>query len=131
MAGFNDTDLKRCSGCRESKSRDNFYKDRSNSDLLQRYCKDCSRVRRNKYSRKIMYGITPEEYTDLMARQCGLCAICQCWLADLRTGQVHLDHCHNTGKIRGILCNLCNGMLGYAKDDPKRLRVAANYLEGV
>ena len=55
--------------------------------------------------------------------QNGLCGICEKYFEKL-----HVDHCHTTNKIRGLLCNHCNLALGKFKDDIKRLSNAINYL---
>ncbi len=44
---------------------------------------------------------------------------------------VHIDHCHKTGKVRGLLCKLCNCGLGYFRDDPKLMLAAITYLGGL
>ena len=71
------------------------------------------------------YGMTPLEYELRLARQNGACAICkktpkQRWLC--------IDHCHETGKVRGLLCTPCNAALGAFGDDPKRMQAATDYL---
>ena len=71
------------------------------------------------------YGITLEEKREMIAEQKGLCAICARELVKKLT---HVDHCHKTGVIRGILCNNCNTGIGMLKDDPKLLRAAIEYL---
>ncbi|MGW1805885.1 endonuclease VII domain-containing protein [Streptomyces sp. NPDC002078] len=60
----------------------------------------------------------------MIASQRGLCAIC------LAAPAVHVDHCHNTGRVRGVLCFNCNSGLGLLRDDPDAVRRAAAYLEG-
>jgi len=79
--------------------------------------------RRRRLKRK--YGISLEEYERLLARQGGACAICR------RTSDRMLcvDHCHKTGRVRGLLCHKCNAGLGCYDDDPSFLRMAAAYLE--
>ena len=72
------------------------------------------------------YGITPEEWTAMVARQRGACPICWCALADARAS---VDHDHGTGKVRGILCSNCNVGIGYFKDDPALLASAIEYLK--
>ena len=72
---------------------------------------------------KYRYGITLEEFNSMVLKSEGRCAICGA------TGDLHVDHDHITGKVRGLLCNLCNPLLGYAKENPIRLREAAKYLE--
>jgi hypothetical protein len=72
-------------------------------------------------------------YDNLFLRQKGLCAICKQpeTFVDKRTGKVidlAVDHCHETGKVRGLLCRQHNFGLGFFKDNPNLLNVAANYL---
>ena len=69
------------------------------------------------------YGITPEEFNKLLEQQEGKCAIC----ASLKANTV--DHCHKTGKIRGILCRSCNVAIGFFLDNPNIMRQAASYVE--
>lgn len=71
------------------------------------------------------FGITVEEYTRLKALPCDICGT-----HESQDGRaLHIDHCHTTNKVRGILCTNCNKMLGLVGDDPERLRAAARYLE--
>lgn len=73
------------------------------------------------------YGITLEEYSALFEAQGGLCALCR---REPTEGiSLHVDHDHETGEIRGLLCFLCNNALGDFDDDPVRLRAAADYLD--
>ena len=72
------------------------------------------------------YGLTPEEYRTLLERQGGACAICG---DDAPRRTFHLDHDHETGRVRGILCNSCNRGIGLLKDDVAVLRSAVAYLE--
>ncbi|MFI8827108.1 endonuclease VII domain-containing protein [Streptomyces sp. NPDC053431] len=60
----------------------------------------------------------------MIASQRGLCAICPAAPA------VHVDHCHGTGRVRGVLCFNCNSAIGKLGDDPDRIRRAVAYLEG-
>lgn len=78
------------------------------------------------------YGITLENYEDLLVAQLGRCAICQTDDPPIRSGAKihwHVDHCHVTGRVRGLLCFRCNQGLGLLGDDPERLRQAIAYLE--
>ena len=76
------------------------------------------------------FGLTLEEYEDICAeyfeKQDGKCAIC---LLPLIDGEYGLDHCHDKGEPRGLLCRNCNLGLGYFKDSTTRLLSAAKYLE--
>lgn len=69
-----------------------------------------------------------EMYDNLFKKQKGCCAICGRHQAGLGKA-FDVDHCHSTGKIRGLLCNSCNIALGMMGDDPSRLRRAAEYTE--
>lgn len=84
-----------------------------------------ARIRALKYS----YGLTLDDYRALLERQQHKCAICGIDLDDAEARTICVDHCHATGKVRGLLCVRCNTGIGYMKDDPARLRAAADYLE--
>ena len=77
------------------------------------------------------YGITPEQFDELLASQAGRCAICGETPDPDGKGaysRLHIDHCHETGLVRGLLCGRCNAALGHFRDDPGRLAAAINYL---
>lgn len=76
---------------------------------------------------RIKFGITPEIYDTILANQNGVCAICS---KSCTSGKLlAVDHDHNTGKVRGLLCMKCNTGLGKFLDSPELLRKSANYLE--
>lgn len=76
---------------------------------------------------KHCYGITIEERDRILAEQGGACAICLS--SDPRsTKGWHVDHDHKTGKVRGVLCNPCNVLLGNAREEIQVLEQAAKYL---
>ena len=123
----------RCPACGLDKSLNDFSKNRSTKTGRQVYCKPC-------YNRKISdaadrlygghrnfllmrrYGINETELNRLLEKQHGLCAICREQPAE------HVDHCHHSGKVRGLLCFNCNGALGRFEDDPEILERAIEYL---
>lgn len=75
------------------------------------------------------FGITPEEYGAIWKAQGECCAICRQRSGDSRGSRPHVDHCHETGKVRGILCNLCNSGLGQFRDDIALMQRAIEYLQ--
>ena len=76
------------------------------------------------------YGITWEEVLDMHDRQQGCCAICREPIPILvEKCRAYLDHNHTTGKVRELLCQHCNSMIGFAKDNTTVLRLAVDYLE--
>jgi hypothetical protein len=79
--------------------------------------------------RFISYGITKEQYNKLLDIQDNKCAICGIDLNKINTNNVHIDHCHTTNIVRGILCGWCNKGLGYFKDNKTNLSAAINYLD--
>lgn len=79
--------------------------------------------------RRQRYGLTLEDVELLIAAQGGVCAICGEDVSAHNGCATHVDHDHTTGKVRGILCRLCNPALGAFRDDPVLLRRAAEYLE--
>jgi hypothetical protein len=77
------------------------------------------------------YGITIEQYDEMLARQDGVCAICRGEETRTMAGTVLalcVDHDHETGRVRGLLCHPCNMLLGFARDDEERLQAAVRYL---
>jgi hypothetical protein len=90
--------------------------------------------KRHVYNKEVKYkkyGLTKEEFDKLILEQNNKCKICHReFEAHLSDRQVrHIDHCHKTGKVRGILCNPCNRGLGCFKDNIKFLHSAIDYLE--
>lgn len=79
------------------------------------------------YMRNYLYGVTPEQYDALLLAQDNRCAICRTDTPGGR-GTWCVDHCHDTERVRGLLCNGCNTGLGQFQDDPDRLKAAAEYL---
>lgn len=73
------------------------------------------------------FGINIQEYNKMLLAQNYSCKICLTHQSDLKK-QLSVDHCHKTGKIRGLLCNLCNTGLGKFKDDVDIMINAINYL---
>jgi hypothetical protein len=74
---------------------------------------------------KYQYGITVADYDAMYARQGGKCAICDTFK---EKGKLVVDHNHKTGKVRELLCHLCNAMIGCAREDIAILAAAAAYL---
>lgn len=78
---------------------------------------------------KRQYAITPADYDRLIIASQGRCHICSAQFEPTRRGLLAVDHCHDTGTVRGLLCGNCNRAIGQLGDDPERLRCAASYLE--
>lgn len=80
-------------------------------------------------AREKRFGLTPADVQSLLTAQGNACAICATSFADLPARHLHIDHCHATGKVRGLLCHHCNVALGCFDDSPATLIRAAAYLE--
>lgn len=80
---------------------------------------------------KHLYGITLEDFNRMEDEQMGLCKICAAPGSSNRNGVLFVDHCHTTGKVRGLLCKDCNTALGLLRDCPARMTAAINYLKEV
>ena len=126
--------MKRCCDCDQEKPLEEFRKNSRNRDGKHFYCKPCHSLRsrrtrdaaRDRRSALIrLYGITPEDYDALLTAQGGACAVCG---GPPSRSSFDVDHCHTTGRVRGLLCSHCNKGLGLFADDPARLRAAAEYL---
>lgn len=74
------------------------------------------------------FGITPEEYLQLLSRQDGRCAICKKLPTEGRWKTLCVDHDHETGKVRALLCRGCNSALGWLNDDLDLILRCADYI---
>lgn len=193
--------MKNCTKCKTLKEASEYFKDRSNHDGLQSFCKSCAKVANTKigtdglnnrqralrkigtdgltgsqrqeqkigpdgltreqrkgadgltrsqrrsrkrgadgltalqrhrrgnpvallgYHLKKEYGITVEEFDEMILTRGGMCDICE------KSAKLCVDHDHNTGKIRGLLCSPCNVSLGGFKDSLENLTAAVDYLK--
>ena len=133
---------KTCKACGESKPLSEFYKRKQNSDGRRHKCKVCLceeqvkkreddpfafRKIRQDSSRKCKYGISYEQFQAMWIGQGGSCDICRKPL-EFGNGGHAVDHNHDTGKVRGLLCGKCNTAIGLFNDNPSFLDAAASYL---
>ena len=102
-----------------------FHRNDGSHDGRMSHCRDC--IRASVLARK--YGTTPEAVDAMSKRQNRSCSICDTTFESIGARRTHVDHCHATGQVRALLCNLCNTGLGLFSDDPARLRRAARYIE--
>lgn len=127
--------LKQCPDCQEWLPLSKFESNGSNGTRKKR-CSVCHHAHRVKQEpdymdRKVtehrlrQYDLTQEQYTVMYDHQKGVCWICKHVPS---SKQLHIDHDHRTGKVRGLLCYRCNVGLGFFKDDIDRLEDAIQYL---
>lgn len=97
-------------------------------------CVECDLIGREKHKETAKERRLIKEYgMDFAARKAMAesqefkCPICTEEFTDTRT--MHIDHCHNSGKVRGLLCALCNQAIGLLKENPEAIRRAAEYVE--
>ena len=149
---------KLCSGCKTEKTLAQFYRNIGNKDGHSYKCKMCKDVQakvyrennrekvaamkaaqqvrymdklRDSYYQKA-YGISLDDFNQLFKEQKGGCAICSTtdYYSRMQYAKLIVDHCHKTGKVRGLLCKSCNIGLGEFKDDVSLLDNAIGYLIG-
>ena len=77
---------------------------------------------------KRSYGLDFAEYNKMLEKQNGVCAICSSIPPDNHKKRLNIDHCHTTGRVRGLLCDACNRALGLFKDSPDLMLKAISYL---
>jgi hypothetical protein len=124
--GYDRPARKTCAYCGKPKAADEFNHDFGSWDSLSPGCKVCNRERRQVYHFRKSYGMEPGDYEAMLEQQGGRCLICG------RTdpgskGRFHVDHDHDTGRVRGLLCERCNIGIGYFSL-PAHLVKAAIYL---
>lgn len=142
------TDPQQCNGCLVFKPLTTGFSLLKGSGLYSLRCKECrnlkgtsSEAKRRSHLRT-KFQMTLEQWIDMHRAQGGLCAICDVVLPPVEEATRSLprgtswkrrnwntDHCHKTGKVRGILCRSCNHALGALRDSPAIARRAADYLE--
>ncbi|MEU0964512.1 endonuclease VII domain-containing protein [Streptomyces sp. NPDC005917] len=115
---------KLCRACGEVKPHREWHGNATASDGLSTRRKACRSARGRQDHLKRQCGITEAEREELIASQGGVCCICP------SAPPAHVDHCHKTGRVRGVLCFSCNAALGQFKDQPEAIRRAAAYVEG-
>nr|WSX52706.1 endonuclease VII domain-containing protein [Streptomyces sp. NBC_00974] len=115
---------KLCRRCGEVKPHAEWHKNATASDGLGTRCKACKAVQSRAGHLKRSYGMTEADRDEMIAAQGGVCLICK------KRAAVHVDHCHTTGRVRGVLCFNCNTAIGKLGDDPDAARRVVSYLEG-
>ena len=132
--------MKQCNICNETKPYSEFVKRSNRSNGYQPYCKKCHNDkmrdiycsdRMKDYDLKRQYGIDLKEYERLFSLQNGKCAICEKHISEInKKHKKHLcvDHNHQTGKVRGLVCDKCNRGLGLFCDSEIILHKAIKYL---
>lgn len=105
---------RQCTVCKEFKVWNEFSRLKKVSYGYASQCRDCIRAK--------IYGLTYVQFQVLKARSGGQCEICG------KKGRLAIDHDHETGKVRGLLCDACNFLIGLANDDVDILTSAITYL---
>ena len=136
--------LLKCSTCKEGKDPSCFHKAGNKKRGYQFSCIACRKKIKNKqresmteqewyltqrqYWLKSQYGLNLSDYNDLIKEQNHKCAICETDEVDAFKGLLFVDHCHTSGKVRGLLCHHCNTALGKFKDSESILMKAIEYV---
>ena len=141
--------MKTCTVCQQEQDYSNYSKLKTSKDGYGYRCKPCDKNARLSYrannkerfaevSRRRMlkyrYGITLEEYYTMLEKQDHCCAICSTTNSgasgsDRQDWSWAVDHCHDSGKVRGLLCSSCNRGLGMLGDNAESLERAIRYLQ--
>ena len=129
---------KKCYRCQTTKPISDFGKNKQKPDGIAVYCKKCfnksnreSTLKKPKILtvknkvRKKPFGLSDEKYNEMLLSQKQSCAICKKSFVGIR---IYIDHCHELGHVRGLLCLQCNVSLGHVKDNVEVLKSMINYL---
>lgn len=121
-----------CGRCKQFRDEDEFGWD-TVREQPKRSCRPCMAEKQKRYvadnreqvnmrRRLAKRGLTEDEFLQMFNAQAGLCAICR------RPRALDIDHSHETGEVRGLLCGPCNRGIGFLDDDPELMRSAIRYL---
>lgn len=135
---------KKCSGCDKEKSLTEFSPHPTGKGKVRSKCKQCTAERtarwreanreglkekaRGQYIKRT-YGLSLEDYNNLLKQQNHKCYICNIDSLDCFHEKLYVDHCHTTGKVRALLCHNCNAGIGHFKENKMLLQNAIFYLE--
>jgi hypothetical protein len=130
--------FKKCGKCKKIKGFDEFNTMKGGNHGKYAFCKGCCKAKNREYQDRTrqglkMYGLSKAEFDEKLRLQNGVCAICKKPEVkrnhhDGRINFLSVDHNHETGSVRGLLCDSCNVVLGRARDNPELLEEAARYL---
>lgn len=137
-----DPSTKRCNRCHQTKPLEGFSSDLRSKDYLMARCRECNRTSVRSYSVRCRdkrraatrrhklrsYGITPEVFQFMRDRQNNTCAICLTPFGD-DPKNCCIDHDHQTGAVRALLCKCCNLGLGSFRENRDAMARAITYLE--
>ena len=114
--------------CKACHAADNLHRYHTNQQTRERH-----RAAGRKASLKLRYGLTEDAVKAMMEAVGNCCEICDkplLFTSNNTADSAHIDHCHDTGNIRGILCSRCNSGLGFFDDKEYLVKKALTYLEG-
>ncbi|MDF0679191.1 MAG: endonuclease VII domain-containing protein, partial [Nitrosomonas sp.] len=115
--------MKQCFRCKQNLNLDQFIPNKSTKDGLNGWCRPCTKDRQL----EVAYGISLTQYNKMLEDQGHRCKLCGTDEPKGNRNTFVVDHCHLTGKVRGLLCNHCNTGIGKLHDDPELLMKAADY----
>lgn len=118
--------MKDCTKCGESKPLQEYRQNSRSQDGRENICKRCRGRTDRRQKLKKRYGITLEHYKTIAHSQRNLCAICH--RPPPLGERLEVDHDHDTGSIRGLLCGKCNRAIGLLEEHPAILTLAIDYL---
>jgi len=121
--------MKTCTKCGAVKTFTEYSKDKKARDGHKPACKACNKqdpIKKREAHLKSTYGLSLQDYDNLLDKQGGACAICG--TTNPQRGRFHVDHNHQTDVVRGLLCSNCNTAIGLLSDNPNYLDNAAAYL---
>lgn len=118
---------KRCPWCKQVKPIKEFGLKSQRKDGHDTYCRDCNNIREQiKGTKQQRPPLSREEYNRKLQEQGGVCAICK---TPPKRRRLHIDHNHQTGQIRDLLCHNCNLAFGMMREDPKHIKALLAYAE--
>lgn len=111
------------------RSKEYYHENKDKQIQYRQINKEQIAINSRARSLRVKYGITLVDYEKMLLSQNGKCKICETDKPWSRSNFFHVDHCHRTGKVRGLLCSRCNLGIGKFEDNPILLRRVADYLE--
>jgi hypothetical protein len=127
---FSGDKMKKCTHCKEIKPYSAFGKSKAYKDGYANICRKCNYDKNGReWHLKKTYGISTEDFNFLREKQNYSCACCGKHENEISRKRLYIDHNHQTGKVRGLLCHSCNVSLGLMKEDIDSIASLIAYLK--
>ena len=122
--------MNKCKACYGNQSLDHYRSKRDHYNKLQCKYRAENKDKFKQWRLKRNWDLTVDEFESMISKQDNRCFLCNIEFCDKRGMRPNVDHCHDTGRIRKLLCTRCNTAMGLLKENVSVLNKMINYIQG-